>query len=154
MAVLESTFLCSMYLDMRKPLNLGETPTGGRFIVDIIGGRVEGRVNGEVLPSGGDWLQRDRDGTRRLDIRAAIRLDDGFIASTHYGGRIVFPADVEPFMTSRAAAAEIDPSRYYFRIAPTFETASEKYNWLNFIQAVGVGRITTTGVAHELYEVL
>ncbi len=33
----------------------------------------------------------------------------------------------------------VDPASYYFRIAPMFETAAPKYDWLNRILAVGVG---------------
>ena len=49
---------------------------------------------------------------------------------------------------------DIDPSEYYFRTTPVFETGSEKYGWLNRIVAVGVGRRTETGVAYTVYEIL
>jgi hypothetical protein len=50
--------------------------------------------------------------------------------------------------------ANLDPSRHYLRVAPLFETASETYHWLNRAVAVGAGRITRTGVAHDGHEVL
>jgi len=49
---------------------------------------------------------------------------------------------------------DIDPSEYYFRTTPVFETGSEKYGWLNRIISVGVGRRTETGVAYTVYEIL
>ena len=69
-------------------------------------------------------------------------------------GRIWFPPEVLPLLTSHEAAAEVNPSRYTMRVAPLFETASERYRWLNRIIAVGVGRITSTGVAYDACEVL
>jgi hypothetical protein len=50
--------------------------------------------------------------------------------------------------------ADLDRSRYYFRVAPFFETASETYHWLNRTVAVGVGWLTKTGVAYDVHEVL
>ena len=47
----------------------------------------------------------------------------------------------------------LDPEDYYFRTAPTFETGSEKYAWINAIQAVGIGQITEGGVSYEIHEI-
>jgi hypothetical protein len=47
----------------------------------------------------------------------------------------------------------VDPSEYYFRTTPFFETASEKYAWLNKLVAVGVGRRTRTGVVYSVYAI-
>ena len=49
---------------------------------------------------------------------------------------------------------DADPSRYYLRIAPVFETASAKYAWLNGVLAVGVGERTGFGVRHAIHEIL
>jgi len=35
-----------------------------------------------------------------------------------------------------AAGEEVDPAEYYFRTTPLFETAAEKYDWLNRVVAV------------------
>ncbi|HMP45976.1 MAG TPA: DUF3237 family protein, partial [Sphingopyxis sp.] len=51
------------------------------------------------------------------------------------------------------AAPPVDPSRYYLRIAPVFETASAQYDWLNGVLAVGVGERTDFGVRHRIYEI-
>jgi len=48
----------------------------------------------------------------------------------------------------------VDPSEYYFRTAPLFETASQKYGWLNRILAIGIGRRSSREVAYTVYEVL
>jgi hypothetical protein len=54
---------------------------------------------------------------------------------------------------NRARAEEVDPSAYYLRTAPLLETASKTYGWLNQVLAVGVGRVTKTGVAYRVYEI-
>ena len=43
---------------------------------------------------------------------------------------------------------------YYFRVTPVFETASEKYSWLNKIVTVGIGQALPTGVAYKVYAIL
>jgi hypothetical protein len=48
----------------------------------------------------------------------------------------------------------VDPSEYYFRTAPFFETASAKYAWLNGIVAVATGHRTASGPTYQVYEVL
>jgi hypothetical protein len=48
----------------------------------------------------------------------------------------------------------VDPSQYYFRTTPVFETASEKYGWLNRIVAVGVGRFAANWVGYTIYAIL
>jgi hypothetical protein len=155
MEALNSRHLYTLHADLRLPeWNLGQTPLGRRRIFDVTGGRLEGRVSGTLLPSGGDWILADADGCLRLDVRITAELDDGAMVYMAYQGRIWFPPDVLPLLTGHEAAAEVDPSRYYMRVAPFFETASEKYRWLNHVAAVGVGRITKTGVAYEAYEVL
>ncbi len=43
---------------------------------------------------------------------------------------------------------------YYFRIAPRFETGSDKYGWLNRSLAVGIGCRLPTGPVYDVYEIL
>ena len=49
---------------------------------------------------------------------------------------------------------EIDPSEYYLRNAPFFETASDKYGWLNNIVSVGVGKRVRNMAIYDIYEIL
>jgi len=48
----------------------------------------------------------------------------------------------------------VDPAKYYFRSAPSFETADERYAWLNRIVAVCSGARTIDSVILDFYEVL
>ena len=153
MLELKSEYLCDIHANLRESIQAGATPLGQRVIADVMGGRIEGRVSGELLPSGADWLIVGNDGCGRIDVRAAARLDDGSVLYMTYNGRLFVPPDVAPRAMNRATAEQVDPTAYYFRVAPTYETASKQYSWLNRLQAVGVGRLTKTGVSYKIYEI-
>ena len=56
---------------------------------------------------------------------------------------------------SRIAAGEVvDPSEYYLRNTPYFETSSTRYDWLNRIVAVGDGRRMPDHAAYDVFEIL
>ena len=48
----------------------------------------------------------------------------------------------------------VEPSQYYFRTTPTFETASEKYRFLNRIVCVATGRREPTGPVYDVFHIL
>lgn len=133
-----------------------DTPleVGNRRIAYVTGGAFEGpKLKGKILPGGGDWITARQDGSMALDIRACMETDDGALIYTAYPGRVVISPELMAEAEDRAGLAGIDPSRYYFRTLPTYETGAEKYAWLNNIVAVGVGRLTERGVAYSVYEV-
>jgi hypothetical protein len=132
--------------------DVGATPAGHRRFVKVTGGAFNGpRLRGTALPGGGDWLVEHRDGTRALDVRIMLRTDDGDLIYAHYPG--LFHASAE--VLGRFTRGEtVDPSEYYFRVAPLFETASEKYSWLNRLLAIGFGRRTRDQVGYRVYAVL
>jgi hypothetical protein len=153
-AELRYELLYDIEFDLASPLEVGPTPGGERRVLYITGGKFSGpRLTGRVLPGGGDWLVGRPDGRAILDVRACLETDDGAMIYTYYSGRLVVPSDLLPLWRDRQASARIDPARYYFRIAPVYETASERYAWLNDIVAAGVGRRTPTGVAYRVFEI-
>jgi len=139
-------------LDWAGAIDVGTTPHGTRRIVYATGGTIEGpKVKGVVLPGGGDWAIVRPDGGIVLDVRAACRTDDGYIIYVYYRGLCTIQID----MLGRILMGEaVDPSEYYFRTTPVFETASEKYDWLNRVVAVGIGQFLPTGVAYKVYAIL
>ena len=48
----------------------------------------------------------------------------------------------------------VDPSEYYLCSTPYFETESTKYDWLNRIVSVGVGRRMPDYGAYDVFEIL
>jgi Protein of unknown function (DUF3237) len=144
---LRSKYLMSFTGDL-GPLYL----MGARAAAHVIDGRFSGpRLSGKVVPGGGDWPILRADGSAALDVRITLEADDGGLIYMTYLGRMVLPPDVAG--TSRAERAQMDPSRYYFRTLPIFETAAKPYLWLNNIVAVGIGRVTETGVAYDVHEI-
>jgi len=131
--------------------DVGRTPAGHRRFVRVTGGTFTGpKMQGVVLPGGGDWLLERPDGTRSLDVRIMLRTHAGDLIFAHHPGRFHGPPDV---ISRLMRGEDADPSEYYFRVAPLFETASEKYDWLNRVLAIGVGRRTPRQVSYSVYAV-
>lgn len=154
MRELQSEFLMNFDATLNPAQNVGAGAMGIRSISDVTGGTFEGpRLKGTILPSGGDWvIVNPALGILNLDVRASLQTDDGAVIFAQYKGRIALAP--EKFATLfDPSTGPMDPEDYYFRTAPTFETGSEKYAWINAIQAVGVGRITDGGVAYEIHEI-
>jgi Protein of unknown function (DUF3237) len=131
---------------------IGPVPLGSRSVFPIVGGQFEGpRVRGKVLPGGGDWALLRSDGVLELDLRITLQTDDGALIYMTFTGLRHGPADV---IAGLGRGEVVDPARYYFRTAPRFETASEKYSFLNRLLAIGSGENQPTGAVHVIDEIL
>lgn len=144
--------LFTITLSVGKVQNLGKTPFGERRIAPVLGGRFEGpKLKGMVEEGGSDWLLVRPDGTTQLNVRLTLKTDDGHLIGMTYRGYRHGPAAV----IERLSRGEtVDPSQYYFRTAPFFETASDKYGWLNRIVAVATGHRPPEGPVYHVFEVL
>ena len=153
MTDIRTELLFTMRLEVESPMQmLGQTPFGERRIARVSGGSFEGpRLNGKVLPGGGDWLLLRNDGVLQLDVRLTLETDDRQLVYMTYRGHRHGPAEV---MARLNRGEPVDASEYYFRTAPFFETGSETYAWLNRIVAVGTGYRVPTGPVYTVYEVL
>jgi hypothetical protein len=140
-----------MRLSSRMQL-IGPTPGYGRRVGVIFGGVFEGeRLSGDVLDGGNDWQTIRSDSAVTLDVRLVLKTDDEAMICMTYRGIRHGPPDV----LARIDRGEVvDPSTYYFRISPEFETAAPKYDWLNRLLAVGIGHRTADGPIYSLFELL
>ena len=144
--------LFTLKLEVRPLIMVGDTPTTFRRVGVVHGGRFEGeRLSGEVLDGGSDWQSVRSDGSTLLDVRLVLKTDDGALIAVTYKGVRHGPPEV---IARIEKGEEVDPASYYFRIAPTFETASEDYGWLNGILAVGIGHRFADGPVYNLFELL
>jgi hypothetical protein len=145
--------LFTITLEVPRIVDLGATPNGHRRIATVTGGKFEGeRLRGTVQATpGGDWILVRPDGATVLDVRLTLETDDQQLIYMTYRGLRHGPAEV---MARLAKGEAVDPSSYYFRTTPAFETASKKYDWLNRIIAVATGRREASGPVYEVFEVL
>ena len=153
MAKISTKHLFDMDLDVEPKLtNIGNGVFGTRLIATITGGRVEGdRLKGWVLPGGGDWLLNRVDGVTQLDVRVSLQTIDGASIYMAYRGFRHGPKSV---MERLAAGEEVDPSEYYQRAAPFFETGDQRYAWLTRIVTISTGWRRLDGPSYTVYEVL
>lgn len=119
----------------------GSGSVGNRSIVAVTGGTFAGpKLKGKVVSPGADWPVTAGDGLRILDVRTVLMTDDDQRIYCSYRGVIYTPP---------AGQGE-----RYWRITPAFETASEKYAWLNRIAAVGVSYTVPQRVSYRIFQIL
>ncbi len=141
-----------MRLVVLKVISIGATPGAFRRLGVVSGGIFAGdRLSGEVLDGGNDWQDLRDDRSTTLDVRLALRTNDGALIAMTYRGVLHGPADVLARIDKGEA---VDPQSHYFRISPMFETASETHGWLNRIVAIGIGHRLAEGPVYSVFEVL
>lgn len=136
--------LCTLHIQLKAPIVVGAGCAGTRLIVEVASIAVKGdRLSGEMIgTAAADWILVGPEGTANVDVRAAMRTDDGAIIFIQYNGKIA--ADVSQGMKL--------PATGY--VAPRFETSDQRYAWLNRIQAVGKGTLHENfSLDYEWYEV-
>lgn len=149
---LRSEHLGTLRIEIGESYAVGDTPAGGRRIDVFRGGAFTGpRLRATVLGGGSDALLRRRDGAMQPDVRLTLRTDEGALIHMTYRGVRHGPPEV---MARIAREEPVGPDEYYLRSAPFFETADPRYDWLNRIVAVGVGRREPGAAVYEIYEIL
>lgn len=150
---LKSRHLFDLALDLHPAVDLGTTPSGGRRVVPVSGGRFTGeRLGGEVLPhAGADYILIRADGSVQQDVRLALRTDDGAVIVMTYRGVRHGPPEV---LARLARGENVAPSEYYFRTTPLFETSAARYAWLNGIVSVALGERRPQDVFYRVFEIL
>jgi hypothetical protein len=104
--------------------------------VSSAGSWVKGpKINGTFIAPGGDWSRVLPSGATRIDVRLTLRTDDGALIYISYNG--IFresPASEDKMKRGEVLTAK---DVEYWIVAPTFETSSPRYAWLNNTQAIG-----------------
>jgi len=149
---MNSRLLMTLQVVVPPPQKLGAVPYGTRVIAPISGGSFEGpRLRGKVLPGGCDWILVRPDGVFELDLRITLEADDGaLIYMTSFGLRHG-PPEV---LAALARGESVDPSKYYFRTTPRFETGAPQYAYLNRLLAVASGDRRAGGPIYTIEEIL
>jgi hypothetical protein len=149
---LEFVFRIRMELGIRQ--KFGPLPQGSvRGFVSAAGGTIEGpRLNGQVIPnSGGDWALYRDDHTVGFDARYMLQADDGTMIYMLNRGFRHAPRETAARME---ALDPVDPSMYYMRVAPSFETPVGKHDWLTRTVIVGSAARQADHSIFDYYAVL
>ena len=149
---LNSRYLGAMRIEVQQQVHLGTTPSGLRRFDILKGGTFAGpRLKGRILAGGADMLLQRTDGAYHPDVRLAMETDDGDTVLITYRGIRMASEDVH----QRLLQGDTVPyTEFYLRNAPFFETSSKKYDWLNRILTIGIGRRDGPWVIYEVFEIL
>ena len=151
MLELKSNFLFNIRIAVDELCDVGNTPFGIRHI-DMLGdGGFEGpKLKGRVI-GGMDQKIFRSDGAMKPDVRLVLKTEDDALVYMHYTGIRHGPKEV---MARIADGESVDPSEYYLRNTPYFETSAFQYDWLNRIVCVGVGRRMPGYAVYDIFEIL
>ena len=141
----------SAKITLAPPVEVGEIDGGRRRFIAITGGTISGpRLQGTVLPGGGDWQTILPGGLTLLDARYFLRTADGAtIEVSNPGIRTASPEVIE-----RLARGEIvSPEFYYFRTTPSFKVAGTANQWLRRSVFVARGKRNPDTVEIDFFTV-
>jgi len=141
----------SYTVTLNPPQRIGPVPEGIKANWYVAGGKGEGpKVNGKVLPGGGDWITIRSDGVGILDVRATIETQDAALIYTAYSGVMDLGKD-----GYQKVLQGNPPAVIHLQSAPRYYTAHPEYQWLNRIQCVGIGQFNRAKleVAFDIYAI-
>jgi hypothetical protein len=101
----------------------GMTRAGHRRVVPILGGRIHGLFDAEILPTGADWQLVRPDGAVEIDTRYSARTPEGEYVHLRTTGVRSGPPHI---LRALLQGESVDPSRYYFRVSVHLETAAPR----------------------------
>lgn len=136
---LEANFLFKMEAQLDTPIPINGAPQGSRLIIGVPGGSFEGpKLKGTLIGGpGSEWATAREDGSMKADVKLLLETDDGAHILMQYQGIV-----------------STENEKTKVRTAPLFETGDSRYSWLNRVQAVGLGKLTKTGIVYDVYEIL
>jgi Protein of unknown function (DUF3237) len=144
-------FVADIRVEVSQPTTIGETGTGLRRIVPILGGTVKGpRLGGRVLPGGADYQILRADGVMELEAKYVLETTSGALIYVVNRGLRHGPKEaVEKLMRGEA----VDPNLIYFRAVPSFETAAPEFRWMMKSLFICSGTRLPNQVRLRLYEI-
>src|SRR5262245_8194721 len=149
---MDSRLLMTLQVAVVSVQKIGAVPHGTRVTALIASGHFEGpRLRGQVLTGGGDWTLLRGDGVLELDLRLTLKTDDGALIHMASFGLRHGPPEV---IAALGRGESVDPSTYYFRTTPRFETGDPKYAFLNRLLAVASGDRRPEGPIYTIHEIL
>ena len=150
---MNTRLLMMMHVKVGTLLNIGAVPHGTRRTAPLSGGTFEGPQLRGIIMSGSsaDWQLLRSDGVLEMDLRFTLRTDDGALISMSSFGLRHGPPEV---IAAIGRGETVDPSTYYFRTMPRFETAHPAYSFLNRLIAAATAERRPEGPIYTIHEVL
>lgn len=141
----EFSHIATFEIAVGAPVDAGP----GHRMIPVIGGNVRGsRLNGTILPGGADWQQPAAPGAVKIGGRWVMETDDHVRIQVETPGIRRASPEV---LSELAAGRDIDPARYYFRVAPQFTVTDAQYSWLEQLLFVGLGAKRPSGVMIDVF---
>jgi hypothetical protein len=141
--------LLTFIVDIGRNTPVGAGPYGNRAIAAVDGGTFEGpSLRGTILPPGADWVLVDANGRGRVDVRLIFQTDDGANIYVTYTGVIELNDAIAKAMAGRGETRFGDN---YFVTQLRFETGAPRYAHLNYVVAIGEGRMRPGQVEYRVF---
>ncbi len=138
-------------ITLAPPIEQGTVDGKRKRFIPITGGVVKGsKLNGVILPGGGDWQSIHPDGLTEIYARYSMKADDGTVIGITNPGVRVASSDIAARL---AAGEDVDGSLYYFRTTPVFEVQGGPHAWLRRKVFVVRGIRKPDHVLIEVFEV-
>lgn len=145
-------FVCEIKVHVAKPQEIGDTGTGTRKIIPLLGGAFKGpKMQGTILPGGNDWQLIKKDGVAEVDARYTLQTSDGVLIYLWNKGLRIASEEV---LKKLANGESVDSNEYYFRTIPVFETSKGKYDWLMQSVFIAKGIRNPDNVVIEVWKIL
>ncbi|CCG84029.1 protein of unknown function [Taphrina deformans PYCC 5710] len=142
-------FLLHLECDMEEFHMIGKGPHGKRATVIFKGGRFKGpKLQGRILPGGGDWEVIEDDSTAYLDTRYNLETDDGAVIYLQTTGVRQGPQDV---LDRLGDDESITADQYSMRLSLKFECGDERYRWLNKLVCFAMSGRNGNMVIYDAY---
>ena len=141
----------SLHGELAPPLEYGQVDGLRKRFIPVTGGTVYGpRLQGRVLPGGGDWQAIAAGVLTQVLARYNIEAADGtVIGVTNAGVRTAAPEVMEKLVSG----IEVEPDAYYFRTSPVFEVGPGAHEWLRRHLFVARGIRKPDHVIVDFYQV-
>jgi hypothetical protein len=122
----------TLHVDLLPPVSYGTFDEGDKRFIPISGGKVDGpKLQGTILPGGGDWNTVHRNGVVDVWARYSIMASDGTIIGITNAGRGRSSQSVmEGVFENGIDQGSDGSSGWYTKTFPQFEVAPGSYEWL------------------------
>ena len=145
-------FVCEIKVKVEKPYDIGNTGTGIRKIIPLLGGTFRGPLlQGTILPGGADSQLIKENEVADISARYVLQTDDNALIYLSNTGIRVASKDV---LKKLFAGEIVREDAYYFRTVPVFETCGEKYSWMMKSLFIAKGIRNPDNVVIQVWKVL